>query len=103
MKKTHNDGDWVYEPDTGTIRTKRENYHVASMDSWDGAVNNEANATRIVSCVNGCRGINPEAVPELLTNLIDLLDLCEKYGVGEHCDGNLIAALAAITKAKGEA
>jgi len=25
-----------------------------------------ANAERIVACVNGCAGINPEAVPELL-------------------------------------
>ena len=27
---------------------------------------NKANAQRIVSCVNACKGINPEVVPELL-------------------------------------
>jgi len=26
----------------------------------------QANADRIVACVNGCEGINPEAVPELV-------------------------------------
>ena len=29
----------------------------------------EANARRIVACVNGCEGINPEAVPDLLEAL----------------------------------
>lgn len=29
----------------------------------------EANAARIVACVNSCKGINPEAVPELLEAL----------------------------------
>jgi hypothetical protein len=30
---------------------------------------NKANAQRIVACVNACRGINPEAVPDLLEAL----------------------------------
>lgn len=35
---------------------------------------NEANAARIVACVNNCEGINPEAVPEMLA----ALKACEK-------------------------
>lgn len=31
-----------------------------------------ANADRIVSCVNACAGINPEAVPDLLDALIEM-------------------------------
>ncbi len=32
-----------------------------------------ANAERIVACVNACEGINPEAVPELLDALQDII------------------------------
>jgi len=35
----------------------------------------EANAARIVACVNGCAGINPEAVPELAEALRAMLEL----------------------------
>jgi len=38
-----------------------------------------ANASRIVACVNACRGINPEAVPDLLDVAKDFrqeLSLC---------------------------
>jgi len=31
----------------------------------------EANAARIVACVNACAGINPEAVPEMLAMLVE--------------------------------
>jgi len=36
-----------------------------------------ANASRIVSCVNACAGINPEAVPELLTACKEMLAYIE--------------------------
>ena len=61
-----------------------------------------ANAHRIVACVNGCAGINPEAVK-------DLLAACEavvaKFGEpsgwrGDICDV-LTAARLAVRKAKG--
>lgn len=35
----------------------------------------QANARRIVACVNGCEGINPEAVKELLGSLKVLADI----------------------------
>ena len=40
----HTEGPWRYEPETKTIRSVPANYWLASMDSWDGAVNHEANA-----------------------------------------------------------
>jgi hypothetical protein len=35
-------------------------YDGSNFDNW------KANGARIVACINGCAGINPEAVPELL-------------------------------------
>ncbi len=66
MNAKHTHGPWKYEEGTKTIRSQKENYWLATMDSWDGAVNNKANAARIIACVNACEGINPEAVPNLL-------------------------------------
>jgi bacterioferritin-associated ferredoxin len=40
------------------------------------------------------------AAPELLEHLRQMTDLAERYGVGEDCDGNIIAARAAIAKAE---
>lgn len=41
--------------------------------------------------------------PRLLAQLVEMTDLAERYGVGEHCDGNLIAAREVIAQAKGGA
>lgn len=38
---------WRYEKATKTIRSIPENYWIASMDSFDGAVDHEANGTLI--------------------------------------------------------
>lgn len=51
-----------------------------------------ANAARIVACVNGCAGINPDAVPDLLKALEDIAQ--GTYGAA--CG----IARAAIAKAK---
>lgn len=44
--------------------------HVIAQANWfgvmEGKPDNEANAVRIVACVNACEGISPEAVPEML-------------------------------------
>lgn len=42
---------------------------VFSTEMQGSKANQQANAERIVDCVNGCKGINPEAVPELLAAL----------------------------------
>lgn len=40
---------WRYEAATKTIRSVPANYWLATMDSWDGAVNHEANAKLIAA------------------------------------------------------
>jgi len=50
-------GPWKYEATTKTLRSDPANYWLASMDSWDGAVDNEANAKLMASA------------PDLLTAL----------------------------------
>ena len=101
-----------YEPGTKTIRSVPENYWLASMDSWDSAVDHERMAYIFA------------AAPELLEALDDLLAfhdythprhaaLLEEYQ--EFCtaiempakgtdllDDLQRTARAAITKAKGE-
>lgn len=48
-KTAHTPGPWRYEASTKTIRSIPTNYWLATMDSWDGAINNEANARLIAS------------------------------------------------------
>ena len=64
---------------------------------------NEANARRIVACVNACEGINPEAVPDLLA----ACELCLEWmddvcGIQSPYEEVTIEIKAAIAKAKGE-
>jgi hypothetical protein len=49
MSTTHTPGPWLYEPETETIRSVKENYWLASMESFEGEVSNEANARLIAS------------------------------------------------------
>lgn len=59
----------------------------------------QANADRIIACVNACAGINPEAVPDLLAAAKGIIKAIE--------DGNGVvcyrAMMAAIAKAEGRA
>lgn len=59
---THTAGPWRYEAATNTIRSVPANYWLATMDSWDGAISNDANAKLIA------------AAPELLAALVDALE-----------------------------
>lgn len=43
---------WKWETGSKTIRSVPANYWLATMDSWDGQVNNDANAELIVTAVN---------------------------------------------------
>jgi hypothetical protein len=40
---------WRYEPETKTIRSIPENYWIASMDSFDGALDHKSNANLIAA------------------------------------------------------
>jgi hypothetical protein len=64
----HTPGPWKYEQSTKTIRATPSNYWLATMDSWDGAVNHDANAKLIA------------AAPELLEALSMLLDRLDYHG-----------------------
>lgn len=44
MTHSHTPGPWRYEAGTKTIRSVPANYWLASMDSFDGAVDHTANA-----------------------------------------------------------
>jgi len=46
---SHTTGPWKFEPGTKTIRSEPANYWLATMDSWDGAVDHEANARLIAA------------------------------------------------------
>ena len=59
---SHTTGPWKFEPGTKTIRSEPANYWLATMDSWDGAVDHEANARLIA------------AAPDLLAALQDITD-----------------------------
>ena len=88
MKTAHTPAPWSYEKATKTIRAKPSNYWIATMDSWDGAVNHEANA-------------------QLIAAAPDLLEACEMLlgRLDENCSGTQYIgdiARAAIQKARGE-
>lgn len=74
--------------------------HIASVGYVDSE-ENQANAARIVSCVNGCEGINPAAVKDLLEACVAIVHYDESGGrepFREAAD----AAREAIAKAKSE-
>jgi len=60
----HTSEPWIYQEGSKTIRSKKQNYWIASMNSWDNAVDNEANAARIVACVNACKNVPNEWLQE---------------------------------------
>lgn len=87
IKATHTPGPWRYEPYTKTIRSQPSNYWLTTMDSWDGAVNNEANARLIA------------AAPEMLEALEQIQKWIE---CGPEVGKMPCAAIdAAIRKARG--
>lgn len=69
----------------------------------------EANAARIVACVNACEGINPEAVKELLEALkiaiseAQVCPCCGRENAQNGCTSNDCPAVQAIAKAESRA
>ena len=72
---THTPEPWAAVRNTAywEIGTEIDGYYAnrigdvcATDPNHPDAGKQEANATRIVACVNACKGINPEAVPDLL-------------------------------------
>lgn len=52
MNTKHTPTPWAWSASTKTIRSVPTNYWLATMDSFDGAVNNNANAAFIVRACN---------------------------------------------------
>jgi hypothetical protein len=90
---------WRYEEATKTIRSVPENYWIASMDSWDKAVDHKKSARLIA------------AAPELLRACKAMLEIATRafpaglpIDLGTHCEEQdweaaQTTARAAITKA----
>lgn len=78
-----------------------EGWHFATVEYSPSA----ENAARIVACVNGCEGINPDAVPDLLAALELVLEWVDgRYGEPFAAMGcqSYDEARAAIAKARGK-
>jgi len=75
----HTAGPWVYQQSTKTIRGPG-NHWIATMDSFDGAVNHDANARPIV------------AAPELFEHLKNIVEMA--HSVSANCEkGDLALAV----------
>ena len=88
----HTKAPWRYEAGTKTIRAVPSNHWLATMDSWDGAVDHQANALLIA------------AAPELLSALGALLEkLSAKLPALQYhdCKTEYEMARAAIACATG--
>ena len=114
-KSNHTPEPWSlgFTDSTGTVyEIEAGDQYVCGMpvpcDEAGPAELHNANASRIVSCVNACEGINPEAVPEMLEALRSLIGLLSDCGMDEE-DKELSpegrqtirSAKAIITKATG--
>lgn len=86
MQTHHTPAPWVFEESTKTIRSKPENYWIASMNSWDGAINHEVNARLIA------------AAPELLEALDDCAGVLQS--IENQLSGKSVAVTAVLEKAR---
>lgn len=98
MKISHTPGPWI---DDKTGKVSDAHYcTIAHCQSYGASIIPSgyvapwhrylANA-RLIACA-----------PDLLTQLAEMTDLAERYGVGKDCDGNILAARELIARAKGE-
>ena len=96
MSTKHTAGPWTYGR-VGNDERKDVSWwigtphadiaHISRMDDTGKSLEeHDANAARIVACVNGCENVNPEAVPLLVHALKNLLE----HDDGEHngCDAD---------------
>ena len=103
----HTAGPWTVVPNTHHSRDLDLRSYIYSVKNANlyrclakievlhvGENEAEANAHRIVACVNACKGINPEAIPELLEAL-QLMVVCT-YGKKST---SVVKAEVAIAKA----
>jgi gamma-glutamyl:cysteine ligase YbdK (ATP-grasp superfamily) len=73
MSAGYTPGPWRFEAGTKTIRSVPANYWIATVDSWDGSVNNQAD------------GVLMAAAPDMAAVLRDIAALLRDLGT----DGKL--------------
>lgn len=108
-KKTeHTSGPWKFD-DELFIFDSRENNMIAEMRGYGAKYPMEANAQRIIDCVNACEGINPQAVPDMLEalkNAYAILDILketpELFTEEMRHENCLLLMKQAIAKATGK-
>jgi len=71
-EQNHTPEPWKNDPELGVLSL-----------FWKSVEETDANAARIVACVNACAGINPEAVPELVNALTELELRTREFLAGE--------------------
>ncbi len=74
-------------------------YQNNSLDSGDVRIENEANAARIVSCVNALSGLNPEGVRAVVEAARKLSFAAQTTGGTAGRDDGLVAAIDAMEAA----
>ncbi len=97
------DGAWVISAEPGYAIDQ-----IAVVQTDDRIGSTDANAARIVACVNACAGIDPEAVPALLAaaRTVQRCSVAEYNDAGYRTGGRIIpelhfkALVAAIAKAR---
>jgi hypothetical protein len=100
MTTKHTPGPWTYEQETKTIRSVPANYWIATIDSYDGAINNAANAALIAAAPELL-----EALKEIVarySNLERLYFEAIKLNESPDTNGTIVRALSAIAKAEGK-
>ena len=90
----HTKGKWRYEPETKTIRSVPANYWLATMNSWDGAVDNEANARYIIQACNN--------FDELLAVCKEALGFLQRFNYGHGAMAEKLEQAIALAEEGGE-
>lgn len=115
----HTPGPWAVSAYLSSRTDQIRKNYVSAADGLNGnwrlfvteGPDAEANAARIVACVNACEGINPDAVPDLLAALGDLIaeytaavDPYRSGGFYSNPDDDwpILEARAAIAKARSQ-
>jgi hypothetical protein len=98
MDAKHTPGPWEYNEQTKTIRSKKENFWLATMDSWDGSVNNAANARLIAAAPDLLAALENARIALTFYRIEMARDTPGKdYPFGIDCEN---AARAAVARAK---
>jgi hypothetical protein len=103
MSTNHTPEPWNKWSDSGAVTIWGPQGDCVAVNNGCSC-DNDSNADHIVACVNACAGINPEAVPDVVAALRDMLEGYERLLAQSVLDVNpganrySIAARAALAK-----